>query len=344
MFFTYFGYFVAALLLSVILTLAVRKIAIALRIFDIPDDQRKTHKTPVPLLGGIAVYVSFWLVVLYLLMHPIYGIDIFKTKLIGVFIASSILIIMGLVDDVKQLSAKIRLAITAVAALVAILFGIGLEKVTNPLGGGIINLGNFFILAEILIFFWLMGMMYTTKILDGLDGLVGGIATIGAFMILFLTNTAKYFQPNVGLLSAVFAGACLGFLFFNFYPAKIFLGEGGSLFMGFILGILAIIGGGKFATALLVMAIPILDLIRVMAVRVRKKHSIFKGDREHLHFRLVDAGFSQRQAVILLYSVATIFGITTLFLQSRQKLMALAFLVLLMVIINIWLVKKENPL
>lgn len=338
----YFLYFIAAAALSVIFTLAVKKIALKKGIVDIPGDRRKTHKAPVPLLGGTAIFASFWLVVFFLFLNPVYGIEIFRGKVLGVFLAGAILIVMGIVDDIKQLSPKLRLMITAIAALVAILFGMGLDKITNPFGGAI-NLKNVFILADLLVFVWLMGMMYTTKILDGLDGLVTGIAVIGAFMIFFLTNTVKYFQPNVALLAAIFAGSCVGFLVFNFYPAKIFLGEGGSLFLGFILGVLAIIGGGKLATALLVMAIPILDLIRVMIVRISKGRSIFKGDREHLHFRLVDSGFSHRQAVILLYAMATIFGITTLFLQSSQKLAALGLLVILMIIINIWLAKRETP-
>lgn len=342
MYLVYLIYFLVAVSASIVFTLIIKKIALKLRVVDVPEDKRKLHGGPVPLLGGIAIYISFWLVLLFLILHPVYGVEIFQSKLIGVFLASTVLIIMGIVDDIKQLSPTIRLVITAAAVILAISFGIGLDKVTNPFNNGVINLNNFFILADVLIFFWLMGMMYTTKILDGLDGLVSGIVTIGAFMILFLTSTTKYFQPNVGLLSAIFAGSCLGFLFFNFHPAKIFLGEGGSLFMGFILGVLAIIGGGKLATALLVMAIPILDVIRVVVVRIRRGQSIFKGDREHLHFRLVDSGFSHRQAVFILYAMATIFGITTLFLQSSQKLIALATLVLLMLVLNIFLAKKEK--
>ena len=338
-----FYYFLIAFFLSALLTLLVKKIALKLNIIDLPDAQRKLNYRPIPLLGGVAIFLAFWLVAGYFLfIHPIYGMEILSGKMTGVFWASFVLIVLGALDDKKQLSPKLRLLITVVAALIAIGWGLGLEKITNPLGGILtlnfwpitVGSGTFFLLADILIFIWLMGMMYTTKILDGLDGLSVGTVFIGAVIIFLLSYSTKYYQPNVAILSLIFAGSCLGFLLFNFYPAKIFLGEGGSLFIGLMLGVLAIISGGKVATALLVMAIPILDLARVAYVRIKNKQSVFKGDREHLHFRLLDLGFSHRRAVLLLYFLAFLFGITTLFLQSMQKLYALLVLVILMAIIS----------
>lgn len=342
--------FIVTLAVSVIFTLIIKNIALSLKVIDLPDGARKIHQKPMPLLGGIAIFLAFWLVAGYFLFfYQIYGMELLAKKMIGVFLASLILVIMGAIDDKKQLSAKLRLIITIVAALLAIGWGLGLEKITNPLGG-VLNLsfwpikiggGTFYLLAEILIFIWLMGMMYTTKILDGLDGLSTGTAFIGAVVIFFLSNSVKYFQPNVAILSLIFAGSCLGFLLFNFYPAKIFLGEGGSLFIGLMLGVLAIISGGKVATALLVMAIPILDLGRVVYVRIKNKQSIFKGDREHLHFRLLDSGLSHRNTVLFLYFLAFLFGITTLFLQSAQKLYALLVLIVLLFLISYRLGKNN---
>ncbi len=342
--------FISALAFSISFTLLIKKIAVSAGVMDMPDTSRKFHAKSTPLLGGIAIFLAYWLVAGYFLfIHPIYGTDLLASKMTGVFLASLILIIMGAADDKKQLSPKLRLIITIGAAFLAMSWGLGLEKITNPLGGIFslnfwpITVGSstFFLLADILIFIWLMGMMYTTKILDGLDGLSVGTVCIGALVIFLLSYSTKYYQPNVALLSLVFAGSCLGFLLFNFYPAQIFLGEGGSLFIGLMLGVLAIISGGKVATALLVMAIPILDLARVAYVRIKRKQNIFKGDREHLHFRLLDAGLSHRRAVLLLYFMAFLFGITTLFLQSIQKLYALVVLVILMAFLNYYLVKKS---
>ena len=331
-------YFFVTLFLSALLTLLVKKIAFKLGIIDSPDRQRKLHPQPTPLLGGVAIFLSFWLVAGYFLyIRPIYGLELLAAKMTGVFLAGLILIIMGAMEDKKPISPRWRLFITAVAAAVAVVGGLGLEKITNP-WGGIIPLG--LTLGNALVFVWLMGMMFTTKILDGLDGLSAGVAGIGGIVIFLLAVSQKFYQPNVALLAAIFAAACLGFLLFNFYPAKIFLGEGGGLFIGFMLGALAVISGGKIATALLVMAIPILDLARVAYVRFRKKQSIFQGDREHLHFRLLDAGFSQRQAVVFLYGLAFLFGITTLFLSSLYKLYALGGLLILMVVMNYLIDKK----
>lgn len=332
-------YFLITFLLSALLTLLVRKIALKLNIVDHPDAQRHLHAKPTPLLGGVAIFLSFWSVILFVLFfQPINGIEKITAPLVMAFLSTVIILFVGIADDLHPFSAKTRLALTALAVLVCVSAFPWLTKITNPFGG-FIQLGE--IVGNILVFFWLMGMTYTTKILDGLDGLATGIASIGAFIIILLTTTTKYYQPNVGLVALVFLAACLGFLIFNFYPAKIFLGESGSMFLGFMLGVLAVIGGGKLATALLVMAIPILDIIRVVYKRIRRGQPIFTGDREHLHFRLLDSGFSHRQSVLLLYALSFLFGITTLFLQSLQKLYALLALVVLMAVISHYVGKKR---
>ena len=324
-------YFLITFVLSALLTLLVRKIAFKLNIVDHPDGQRHLHAKPIPLLGGVAIFLSFWIITIFLVFNPVYGIEKIVDQLAISFISSLIIFFIGVADDLRPMPAKARLLLVAVAVLICSIYLPWLTKITNPFGG-YIQLGE--IVGNILVFFWLMGMTYTTKILDGLDGLATGVVSIGVFIIVLLTSITKFYQPNVALVATVFLAACLGFLVFNFYPAKIFLGESGSMFIGFMLGILAIIGGGKLATALLVMAIPILDLARVAYVRIKRKQPVFKGDREHLHFRLLDSGFSHRQSVLLLYFLAFLFGITTLFLQSLQKLYALLVLVVLMAVIS----------
>ena len=187
-----------------------------------------------------------------------------------------------------------------------------------------------------------MGMMFTTKFLDGLDGLVTGVVAIGALIIFFLSRDPRWLQPEVALVALIFAGACLGFLVWNWHPAKIFLGEGGSLFTGFVLGTLAIISGGKIATTLLVMGLPALDVVRVIARRAQKKTSVFAGDNEHLHFKLLRSGLSQRQAVILLYSLSLIFGLSALVLQTTYKLIAFGILLLVMLLAAAWFARAER--
>lgn len=346
------AYFLASFTLAVLLTAFIRKIAVKKRILDRPDGHRKLHNRPIPLLGGWAIFLAFWSIMGYLIFFTdVLGRNLQAQRLIGVFVGSLILMVLGYFDDKKDLSPKIRLSVSALAALIAIIGGVGLDRITNPLGGVFdlsvwqINLGSWgaiSVLSALLVFFWLMGMMYTTKILDGLDGLSTGIVAIGALMIFFLSRTGKFYQPDIALVALVFAGACLGFLIFNFYPAKIFLGEGGGLFLGFLLGVLAVIAGGKIATALLVMAIPILDLIRVIYLRFKIKQPLFQGDRRHIHFQLLDLGLGHWQTVLILYAVSFAFGLTTLFLQSREKIMVLLLLAGLMVAAGLWLGRREE--
>ena len=163
-------------------------------------------------------------------------------------------------------------------------------------------------------------------------------------MIVLLSMTAAYFQPDVAVLSVIAFGAFVGFLFWNFHPSMIFLGEGGSTYVGFVLGVLAVISGGKLATALLVLGIPLLDLLWVVLRRYSKggMKRIFKADRKHLHHRLFDLGWGQRRIMILYIFVATCFGVSTLFLQSREKFVALVTLAFLMLIAAWLLVMKER--
>jgi UDP-GlcNAc:undecaprenyl-phosphate GlcNAc-1-phosphate transferase len=176
---------------------------------------------------------------------------------------------------------------------------------------------------------WLLGMTYTTKLLDGLDGLATGVTTVGAVMIALLALSSAFFQPDVALLSMMFAAALFGFWLWNMYPAKIFLGEGGSTFLGYALGVLAIISGSKLATTLLVVGLPVLDVLVVIGRRWYQGKPIMKGDRSHLHHALLDAGLSPRLTVLVYMSVASLFGVTTLIFASWQKVIALGILTMI---------------
>lgn len=343
--------FILSFLLSIILTLIVKKIAQRLKILDYPKEERKIHKKPIPLLGGMAIFLSFFLV-LSCFYPEILSSHVKLKHLIGIFIGSLILMIGGYLDDKYDLKPRQQVIWPILAILPIIASGIGIREITNPFGG-IINLAMYekvifwwqglpyrlTLPADLITFVWLLGMMYTTKFLDGLDGLATGISTIGAFLIFLLSTVTVYFLPEVALISAIFIGASLGFLIFNFYPAKIFLGEGGSLFVGFILGILSILASGKIATALLVMGIPILDVIWVIIRRIFfEKKSPTLADKKHLHFRLLDIGFSHRGAVLFLYFLVIFFGLAALFLQSMGKLIALGILTIVMIILGLILV------
>ncbi len=332
-------YFSFTLILSFFCTAGVRIVMQRLRIVDSPrSNMRKIHKKKTPLGGGIAIFVSFFLMAAALVSTGTLGKTVSAHMLWILFFAGLVLMIGGTLDDRYTLKPLQQIWFPLVAAAVIAFSGIGPVEVTNPFGGTI-SLAqsiSLFTVANVLVFFWLFGMMFTTKFLDGLDGLVTGVVAIGALMIFFLSRQTQWYQPEVAVLEIVFAGACFGFLVWNWHPAKIFLGEGGSLFTGFMLGVLAIISGGKIMTTLLVIGIPMLDLVRVVIHRLQHKRPIYKGDSEHLHFKLIESGLSQKQAVLLLYAISFLFGMTTLFLQSKEKLVALSFLFILMLLLAVW--------
>jgi UDP-GlcNAc:undecaprenyl-phosphate GlcNAc-1-phosphate transferase len=247
-----------------------------------------------------------------------------------------------------------------VAALVVVAFGIGIDFITNPIGGiyllnqyqiPIIIAGttyHFTVLADLFTIVWVIGIINVVNFLDGIDGLAAGIAAITGIVLFFLSLAPNINQPATALLAITLAGCSLGFLVFNFNPAKIFMGDAGSHFLGFSIALLAIFSGGKIATAFLVLGFPILDGLWVAINRIFKKRSPFLADKTHLHHRLLELGISQRQTVLFLYFLCACFGIISLFLKSKGKLIAFSVLGFLMlgIIVTLFVIsvrkKKVN--
>lgn len=332
-----------AFILSFLLTVLVRRLALVGGIVDNPTSPRKIHSRPVARLGGLAIFISMSAVMIGMLVssNALTSGEITSWHYLGVLLGGLILMIGGYLDDRFDLPAHATIVAPILATLTAIVFGIEVDKLTNPFGGVLILLPW---QSDILVFVWLMIVMYTTKFLDGLDGLATSVTSVGAIMIMLLSLTAAYFQPDVALLSAMTIGAYLGFLFWNVHPASIFLGEGGSTFVGFMLGILAVISGGKVATALLVLGIPLLDVVWVIFRRFREGgiSRVFVGDNKHLHHRLLALGWGQTRIVILYVSAAAAFGVSALFLQSREKFVALIVLLLVMLLTALFFVHQER--
>jgi len=348
--------FLISFALAAILTPLIKRFALKFGFVDKPGEDRKIHKKPMPLLGGLVIFVVVVLLIaiIWFTTDWISAGPIQPKHFIGVLVGLLFLLIGGVLDDKYTLKPLQQIIWPILAALSLICAGIGIDQITNPFGGTI-ALNQWEVVAfwwdglaykltlpsDIFTFVWILGMIYTTKFLDGLDGLAAGITGIGAFMIFFLALYTQFFQPDVAMLAIVVAGAITGFLIYNFHPAKMFLGESGSTILGFLLGTLAIISGGKIATALLVMGIPVLDVLWVILRRMFiEKKSPFKGDRKHLHFIMLDLGLNQRQAVLFLYLIAALFGTATLFLQSQYKLLTLGVLAVVMVIMAVILVKS----
>lgn len=342
--FLYFASFALAFFISFVATFLVSRIAVRRKILDVPDDERRFHKHATPTLGGFAVYSSFFLVSLTIGVFAGYLLNgnIPLPVLLGIWVGGAILMIGGYLDDRYRLPARYTVLFPIMASLVLVSAGLKAVSIHNPFNNQIIVLAP--LVSGIVVFLWTMTMTYTTKLLDGMDGLVTGISAIGALVLFGLSLSPQVMQPQTALLAIIFAGSLLGFLILNFYPAKIFLGEGGSTLAGFMLAVLAIVSGGKIATALLVMGIPLLDMFWVILQRLMQRQSPFSGDRRHLHFKLTEIGFSEPQAVMLLYALTAIFGIAGLFLQSRGKFIALIILVAVMlsIIASIYSVYRHS--
>ena len=282
---------------------------------------RRKHAGTKSRLGGVALYVAFVATAVLAQFLPVERQDPKElTRLVGLLLGSTFIFLVGAYDDKKELSPAPQITAQFITSLIAIYFLIFIEVVNNPFT----NLQVWFpwFITLPLTLFWLMGMMNTVNWLDGLDGLAAGVAAILSAVLAF--HMYREGQHSVALLPLALLGATLGFLPYNFHPARVFMGSSGSFFLGFAVGALGIIAGAKMATVLLVMGIPILDVAWQIINRLRLGRNPAIGDRGHLHFRLLDLDLSQRQIVLLYYFFCSLFGFLALVISSRlYKFLAL---------------------
>ncbi len=334
--------FVLAFGASVIFTWLAIRLASKLRIFDQPEE-RKIHKRPVPLLGGVAVFGAYALALL-LNFH-------FSWALKGVVIASFIIMLSGLFDDVKKLPAAARLIVQILCSLVVVYCGIRINIIPDDL--------PFAVTLETLItVFWIVGITNALNFMDGIDGLAAGMSFIvsGTFFIIAYQTG----QPYFAFLNIALAGASLGFLVFNFHPARIFLGDAGSSFLGFTLASLAAMGEWAekrpivaLSIPLLLLAILIFDMVYITISRIARgtvrtfKEWIEYVGRDHLHHRLIGMGFTQVQTVLFIYLVNVIFALGALVLMKATTAQAILLLsqgVCFLVIVTVLMVVGKNHL
>ncbi|EOD01757.1 glycosyltransferase family 4 protein [Caldisalinibacter kiritimatiensis] len=308
----YYIPFVIALVATYILTPFVKRFAEKIGAIDVPKDNRRIHKKPIPLMGGLAIYIST--VVSMLLFLPM---D--KTS-IAIIAGGTIIVISGIIDDMKSLSPKLKLLAQIVAAIILIWGDIKIEFITNPFAStGMTYLKIFSIPVTI---FWVVGITNTLNLIDGLDGLASGVASIAAVSLLFVSSINGF--PTVMMMSAILAGAALGFLPHNFNPAKIFMGDTGSLFLGYMLSVIAIEGVMKSVAAIaiavpvLALGLPIFDTTFAIFRRFLNGRPIMEADKGHLHHRLLDRGFTQKQTVLVLYVISMFLGTIAVLLADIE--------------------------
>lgn len=315
--------------LSLLLTPLMMQLSHRLGIVRSPGGRRKHHIT-MPLLGGLAIVISFLATILFAQFLPIERTDDNELiRLTGLFIGGLIMAIVGFIDDKYELS-PIPVYITQlIVGGIAVAFLIIIESFNNPLNGETVT-GWPYVVTVTLTLLWLGFMMNTVNWLDGLDGLAGGVVVIASFMI-FYHATFELNQISVGVLALALVGATLGFLRYNFFPAKVFIG-GSAWFLGYSLGVLSIIGGAKVATILLVMGLPLFDVGWQIMRRLIQGRNPMKGDRGHLHFLLADMGYSQRTIVLGYYIFCAMFGSIALMTTSRLfKLISLLVMIAILV-------------
>ncbi|MFZ2804276.1 MAG: MraY family glycosyltransferase [Patescibacteria group bacterium] len=334
-----------AAVLSYGLSFVSRAVARRWKFIDEPKGGRKIHQTAIPLLGGLGIAFAILSVVILVRLSNLGDgvlLGLRMGQIAGYLAGVIVLLLGGAFDDRHPLAPKVQILFPIIAALCVIASGTGIIQVTQPtLGTGFSlvwwqwswQIGSHAIRlslpSDIITLVWILVATYATKVLDGLDGLVTGLTVIGAGMVSSLSLSPAYFQPAVGVLSAIVGGAFAGFLPSNIHPAKQFLGESGATIAGFSLGVLAILSSAKIAIALAVLAIPIADAIFVVIGRVRRGVPWYQGDDTHLHFRLLRAGVPHGVAVLLLWGISLSAGIVALGLQTRGKLFLVAALVVL---------------
>ena len=318
--------FMIALGVALILTPAVIAFARRTGALDKPD-ARKVHARPIPRIGGIGIYAAFMVSILVQLLF----VDLtpeYMMSLIGLMVGGTIIVAIGIIDDYCDLPAKVKLLGQIIAASVLVIaFDVRIDFVTDPLGD-FIYLEWFAIPVTI---FWIVGLTNTVNLIDGLDGLAAGVSSIAAITIFLVAMEEGI--PFVAMVTAALAGAAVGFLYYNFNPARIFMGDTGSQFLGFMLAGVSVIGAVKSAATIalivpiLALGLPILDTTFAIVRRYRGGVPIFRPDKGHLHHRLLDLGFTQRQAVLLMYVISALLGVAAVALTEVSMQIAVGIVV-----------------
>lgn len=313
---------VAAILIAFITTPLVKSLAEKMGAVDVPKDNRRMHKIPIPRMGGLAIFLGFLLSTL--IFVPL------STPIRGMLLGSVIIVVLGILDDIYALPALPKLIVQIVAALVAVFHGNVIQVLSNP---NVFSDNPYWVLGGWAIpvsVVWIVAITNAVNLIDGLDGLAVGVATISSLTMLVIAMLVS--DGVVALMMAALAGGCIGFIPYNHNPAKIFMGDTGSTFLGFILATVSIQGLFKFYTIIsfavpfLMLGLPLFDTCFAILRRLSKGQNPMAPDRSHVHHRLIDMGFNQKQAVAILYVISAILGLSAVVLTTSGALKAMMLL------------------
>ncbi|BFK86870.1 MraY family glycosyltransferase [Pseudoflavonifractor gallinarum] len=322
------GALITAFLVALITTPIVKSLAQKWGAVDVPKDGRRMHDHPIPRMGGLAIFLGFLLSVI--LFIPFVQTDGLGMQLQGMLLGAVIIVVLGILDDIYALPALPKLIVQIVAAVIAVCSGNVIDTISNP---NIFSNDLYWELGWLSIpvtVIWIVAVTNAVNLIDGLDGLACGVSTISSMTVLVIALTVA--EPTVAVLMACLAGGCIGFLPYNTNPAKIFMGDTGSTFLGYVLAVVSIQGLFKYYTLIsfvvpfLMLGLPIFDTCFAFIRRIAHGQSPMHADRSHIHHRLIDMGLNQKQAVAVLYVISAILGLSAVVLTTIGSLRAMLLL------------------
>ncbi len=309
----------AAAVVSFLATPLVKTLACKVGAIDVPRDNRRMHEVPIPRLGGLAIFIAFILSVLVFAK-----ID---RQMQGILLGSVVIVVLGVLDDIMTLRALPKFIVQILAACIAIYYGCSIQIVSNPNLLSAVPYLNLGWLSAPVTVIWIVAITNAVNFIDGLDGLAVGVSAISTASLLVIALMVS--ESNIAVILAALLGACLGFIPYNFNPAKIFMGDTGSTFLGYILACLSIQGLFKmyaiisFAVPFLILGVPIFDICFAFLRRIAKGQNPMVADRGHVHHRLIDMGFSQKQSVAITYLITAILGLSAVVLTTSGEVRAM---------------------
>lgn len=325
---------IGAFLFSLGMTPVVKRLAVRFGVIDVPKDNRRMHKKPIPLMGGLAIYVSFLAVTL--------AVAHFEKKLVLTLIGATMITVLGIIDDKYALAPVPKLFVQIAAAALPVIGGVRIGFL-NPFGVAVRSYWFLGWLSIPLTIIWIVGVTNAINFVDGLDGLAGGVSTIACLSLLATALLTGASYNSLILLSALI-GACLGFLPYNFHPASIFMGDTGSTLLGYMLSVIAVSGMFKttiavsFIIPVIALGMPIVDTAFVIVRRVMNGKSPMSPDKTHLHHRLIEMGLSQVAVVLIIYALCAVCAVISVGLAAGNNPNAwwtvLAFYILLIILVR----------
>ena len=319
---------VVALVISFLSTPIVKSFAYKLGAIDVPKDERRMHKVPIPRMGGLAIFLGFIISVLLFV-----EVD---DQMKGILLGSVIIVVMGIIDDITPLRASLKFVIQILAALIPVYYGVQITCISNPNLFSDNPYWNFGWLSIPITVIWIVGLTNAVNLIDGLDGLAIGVSSISALTMLAIAILVA--EPQVAVIMAALVGACIGFMPYNMNPAKIFMGDTGSTFLGYILACITIQGLFKFYAVIsfvvpfLILGLPIFDTMFAIIRRISHGQNPMAPDRSHVHHRLIEMGLNQKQAVAVLYVISAILGLSAVVLATSGEIKAILCLMALIIV------------